>query len=132
MLYLNGKTIRKHRIVALQFIPNPEHKTMIDHKNRNRSDYHIENLRWCSYTENNKNKSSNLNVELEYFLMKFQLKKMTSYKFVIMETMSLKIYIMQMMFSIIGMEYNIENSQSLTIIEQKQQWLKHGTKITSV
>ena len=64
---LNGKRYRKHRIVALQFIPNPNELPCIDHKNRNRSDYHISNLRWCSYTENNKNKSSNNNVELEYF-----------------------------------------------------------------
>ena len=66
---LNCKPYKKHRLMVLQFIPNddPEHKTMIDHKNRNRSDYHIENLRFVSYTENNKNKSSNLNVELEYF-----------------------------------------------------------------
>ena len=64
---LNSKAYHKHRIVALQFIPNPDNLPCVDHKNRNRSDYHIENLRFVSYTENNKNKSSNLNVELEYF-----------------------------------------------------------------
>ena len=65
--YLNGKRYRKHRIIAIQFIPNPDNLPCIDHKNRDRSDYHISNLRWCSFTDNNKNKSSNLNVELEYF-----------------------------------------------------------------
>ena len=65
--YLNGKTFRKHVIVAKQFIPNPDNLPCIDHKNRIRNDNHIENLRFCTYAENNKNKSSNLNVELEYF-----------------------------------------------------------------
>ena len=64
---LNGKTFRKHVIVAKQFIPNPDNLPCIDHKNRIRNDNHIENLRFCTYAENNKNKSSNLNVELEYF-----------------------------------------------------------------
>lgn len=67
--HLNCKDYRKHRIVALQFIPNddPENKKDIDHINRDRTDYHISNLRWVSRTENNYNKSSNLSVKYEYF-----------------------------------------------------------------
>ena len=65
---LNERTYRKHRIVALQFIPNdnPLTKTEVDHVNRDRSDYHIENLRWCTHSENIKNRSSNRNVEYEF------------------------------------------------------------------
>ena len=67
-LRLNGKKYRKHRIISLQFIKNddPEHKTMTDHINHDRTDYHISNLRWVSRSENNRNKSSNLNVVYEY------------------------------------------------------------------
>ena len=63
---LNLVKYRKHRIIALQFIPNPENLPCIDHMDHNRANNHIENLRWCSYTENNRNKSSNLNVVYEY------------------------------------------------------------------
>ena len=57
--WLNEKAYLKHRIIAQQFIPNddPEHKTQIDHINHNRTDNRIENLRWVSVSENNKNRS---------------------------------------------------------------------------
>ena len=57
----------KHRIVAVHFLPNdqPLIKTEVDHINRDKTDYHIENLRWVSIKENNINKSSHLGVEYE-------------------------------------------------------------------
>ena len=69
MCHLNSKTYRKHRIIAQQFIPNddPENKPFIDHINHNRTDNRIENLRWVSYSENNKNKSKRCGVVYEYF-----------------------------------------------------------------
>ena len=59
---LNGKSYYKHRIVALQFIPNPEGYTIVDHINRIKTDNRISNLRWVSYSGNAKNKSSNRGV----------------------------------------------------------------------
>ena len=58
---LNKKQYYVHRIVAEQFIPNddPEHKTEVDHINHVRDDNRIENLRWCTVSENNKNISIN-------------------------------------------------------------------------
>ena len=57
---LNCIQYKKHRIIGLQFIPNedPEHKTIIDHVDHNRANNHIDNLRWCSSSENNKNRAS--------------------------------------------------------------------------
>ena len=65
---INDKTYLKHRLIALQFIPNddPEHKTQVDHINRLRNDNRIENLRWCTPCENSKNKSSYNRVKCEY------------------------------------------------------------------
>ncbi|KAK8897830.1 hypothetical protein M9Y10_000058 [Tritrichomonas musculus] len=65
---LKSKVLRKHRIIAKQFIPNddPDHKIEVDHINKDRSDYHLENLRWVTPRENDKNKSKVNNVEYEF------------------------------------------------------------------
>tara|TARA_R110000772_G_scaffold15711_2_gene45415 strand:+ start:1637 stop:2164 length:528 start_codon:yes stop_codon:yes gene_type:complete len=46
-----------HRLVALNFIPNPENKPHVDHINRDRKDNRVENLRWVSQLENAQNHS---------------------------------------------------------------------------
>jgi len=65
---LNNKPYLKHRLIAEQFIENddPENKTEIDHINMIRDDNHIENLRWCSRSDNLKNKSIYNGFEAEY------------------------------------------------------------------
>ena len=57
---LNKRPYLKHRLIGLQFLPNPDpiNNDVIDHINRNRADNHLNNLRWCSSTDNNRNKSS--------------------------------------------------------------------------
>lgn len=69
-LNINGKQKKnsKHRLIAQQFIPNddPENKTQIDHINHIKTDNRIENLRWCSSTENILNKSSQKNVRYDF------------------------------------------------------------------
>lgn len=50
----NGKQQRigVHRVVGLAFIPNPENKKQINHKNGNKLDNRIENLEWMTASEN--------------------------------------------------------------------------------
>ena len=67
---LSGIPHYKHRLIALQFIPNPDNLPQIDHINRNRTDNHLNNLRWISASDNQKNRtksSSNNNIVYEYF-----------------------------------------------------------------
>jgi hypothetical protein len=49
-----------HRLVAIAFIPNPERKSQVNHKNWNRRFNWTKNLEWLTPSENieyNKNKS---------------------------------------------------------------------------
>lgn len=47
-----GKTLPVHRLVALAYIPNPELKPCVNHKNSNRLDPSKSNLEWCTQAEN--------------------------------------------------------------------------------
>ena len=54
-LRIDGVCKLVHRIVAETFISNPEDKPCIDHINTIRTDNRVDNLRWCTYEENNNN-----------------------------------------------------------------------------
>lgn len=48
-----GKCVKIHKLVALSFIDNPNNYKCIDHINGIRNDNRVENLRWCSHSQNN-------------------------------------------------------------------------------
>lgn len=49
---LKGKTYMVHRLVALAFIDNPQNLPQVDHRDENKKNNDVSNLRWVSKSEN--------------------------------------------------------------------------------
>lgn len=67
------------RLVCSAFIPNPENKPDVNHKNRNRLDNTSENLEWVTKKENNQHERRTLLLnEIIVFKRSFTRKELTT------------------------------------------------------
>jgi hypothetical protein len=49
---IHKKSYAVHRLVAMTYVPNPLHKTYVNHKDGNVSNNNVSNLEWCTQSEN--------------------------------------------------------------------------------
>ena len=68
VLCQNGKkhNYKIHRLVAREFLDNPNNKKCVDHINHDRTDNHVWNLRWCTHSDNNRNVTKQQNTSSMY------------------------------------------------------------------
>jgi hypothetical protein len=58
---IDNKQKGLHRFLAELFIDNPDNKPFVDHIDQDRSNNDLSNLRWCTRSENNRNKGMHSN-----------------------------------------------------------------------
>lgn len=54
---ITSRDMKVHRLVATAFLPNPNNEPCIDHIDRQKANNHVSNLRWISYSDNNRNRA---------------------------------------------------------------------------
>ena len=65
------KKIKVHRLIGIHFLPNWNNKECIDHRNRDKLDNRIINLRWATRSENIANKTKKQNTTSKYIGVSF-------------------------------------------------------------
>lgn len=56
---LNRKNKNVHRLIAEAFIPNPKHLRCVNHKDGNKLNNSVENLEWCTHSQNTRHSYRN-------------------------------------------------------------------------
>ena len=61
-----------HKLVAREWVPNPEEKKCVDHRDGDRTNNRLENLRYATYSENNRHRNKRANTTSMYYGVSWQ------------------------------------------------------------
>ena len=91
---LNYKPYAWHRIIALTFIPSDDTTLTIDHINEDKLDNCVDNLRWCTLSENIKFYTSNVERKVKRLQRKEEKEKIRKARYVsYLKSIGTKVYI---------------------------------------
>ena len=62
-----AKTHCIHKLLAQEWVANPDEKKCVDHIDGDKLNNHWENLRWATKTENNRNRAKRVNATSSYY-----------------------------------------------------------------
>ena len=67
-IMINREEFRIHRLVAYIYIDNSDkvNKTIVNHINKEKDDNAIENLQWCTLSENRNHSKTTKKIQCEY------------------------------------------------------------------
>lgn len=63
---IDGITTGKHRLVAMQWIPNPDKLPEVNHKDHDKLNNSVENLEWCTVSDNRRDRRQYCKQPIEY------------------------------------------------------------------
>lgn len=63
---IDGITTGKHRLVAIQWIPNPDKLPEVNHKDHDKLNNSVENLEWCTVSDNRRDRRRYCKQPIEY------------------------------------------------------------------
>lgn len=66
LVTITGNSELKHRLIAYQWIENPDNLPEINHKDHNKTNNHIENLEWCTVSTNRSDRLPYQQQQFEY------------------------------------------------------------------
>lgn len=58
---IGNKMMQVHRLVSMAFLPNPENKLTVNHKDHDKLNNHLDNLEWATMSEQNAHKRKGTN-----------------------------------------------------------------------
>lgn len=113
------KTPRVHRLVLSEFIPNPDSKPQVNHKNGIKTDNRVENLEWCTGSQNVKHAYDSLWLKSHFSKINPNPNK---WKFWKENHLSKAVYQIDIQWTIVWLYWSISEAFRVTNVDPSSIW----------